>query len=77
VPAPHGRPHNSAAHTENVHIVALDSLLGGEMVMNQTCPTQSPVEGSLVIVNQLQHSLRPPGDVNGVQMVFGIRTRIG
>jgi hypothetical protein len=33
----HSRPHNSTAHTQNVHIVVFDSLVGGEMVMNQTC----------------------------------------
>jgi len=30
-----GRPHRPAAHAEDVHVVVLDPLLGGEMVVHQ------------------------------------------
>jgi hypothetical protein len=34
----YGGPDDPAAHTENVHIVVLDSLMGRKMVMNQARP---------------------------------------
>ena len=34
----HGWPHNPAAHAEDVHIVVLNSSVGGEMVLNQARP---------------------------------------
>src|SRR5215831_3322842 len=31
----HSRPHGPAAHAKDVHVIVLDSLLGGEVIVNE------------------------------------------